>query len=390
MRHSRIATGITVATLTAVTLITGPVVVAQPFNEGSRSVATATGPVVATIEVGASPTDSALDADQGRLYVLEAVTPRVTVISTATNTVVDTIDVVEEAMYLTLDAARNQLFVTNGHPTLSAGSFSVVDLGTNTLTATTPLRGEPRKPVLDADRGLLFIVQAGEGNSPGTLTTVDATTSTILTSIGLGVSPGEPSLEAATGRLYIPMNSTVAIYDTESYRRVANVKVGRFPAFVVLDPSHHRFFAIRLDGLVVVDTRTNRATASVRMDISIDQGPPALDAARQRLYLPTSPYRGRIVVMDARTTRVKARITVGIVPDGPVLDAARRLLYVPEFDEGSGRTVYVVDTSTNRLVNAIAVGRGPEGPVLDAASGRVYVRNWVPGTVSVIDMQAVS
>ena len=94
--------------------------------------------------------------------------------------------------------------------------------------------------------------------------------------------------------------------------------------------------------------------------------------------------------MDARTTRVKARITVGIVPDGPVLDAARRLLYVPEFDEGSGRTVYVVDTSTNRLVNAIAVGRGPEGPVLDAASGRVYVRNWVPGTVSVIDMQAVS
>ena len=134
--------------------------------------------------------------------------------------------------------------------------------------------------------------------------------------------------------------------------------------------------------------RTNKVTSKVRMAINIENGPPALDAARQRLYIPTP----RTAAASSCWTRERTRqgeITVGVAPDGPVLDADRRLLYVPEFDEGDGRSVYVVDTTTNTLVTTITVPRGPSFPVLGRASGRLYVPSFVTGILSVIDQPAL-
>jgi len=103
------------------------------------------------------------------------------------------------------------------------------------------------------------------------------------------------------------------------------------------------------------------------------------------MYIPSWPYRGRITVLDTRSYKVAARITVGYAPDGPVVDAARRRLYVPEFDEGDGHSVYVIDTRTNTVIDTLRVDRGPSSPALDQGSGRIYVPSWVEGTVTVIN-----
>ena len=346
--------------------------------------------VMATIATGTQPTDVALDTDKALLYVLDAGTPRVVVINTSSNTVSRTIDVPENAIYVTLDPRRSQIFVASGDASVGTGFLSVIDTRTGMVTSTTTLAGDPRRPVLDADRAVLYIAQAAEGDRPGTLTTIDATSHAVLANVTLGVSPGTPELDAAAGRLYIPQNATVAVYDTHSTKRIANVKVGEFPDFVVLDPTHHQYFAVKLDALIAIDSRTNKVKATLRMPIAIDDGPPALDAVHQRMYIPSWPYRGRITVLDTRTLKVKARITVGVAPGGPVLDPIRGKLYVPEFDEGSGHTVYAIDTAKNVVIGTIGVGKGPLAPVLDQGTGRLYVPSWASGEISVINPAAVA
>ncbi len=387
MRRRTIAATFVICAMTASTMMASPAfgVATAPHMSALVAAEADVATVIATIATGTRPTDIVLDPARSLLYVLDAVTPRIVVISTTSNTVVGTIDVLDEALYLTLDATHDQLFVANGHPTLGPGSLSVIDTRTGTMTSTTALRGHPRRPVLDATRGRLYVAQSDEENGPGTLSTIDAASNTVLATVTIGVSPGDPALDAKGRRLYIPLTRTVAVYDTQPLRRVANVKVGQFPEFVVLDLAHRQFFAVRMDALVAVDARTNTVTGTVRMPISIEAGPPALDSARQRMYLPSWPYRGRITVLNTHSLTVRARITVGYAPDGPVLDSARRLLYVPEFDEGDGHSVYVIDAATNTVLSAVGVGKGPLAPALDAGSGRLYVPSWGSGSMSVID-----
>ena len=392
MRRFAIAVPLVASSLAAMTVLTGPAVASGPAHPAVSAVTSAPTPgsVIATIATGTKPTDVAMDTQKALLYVLDAGTPRVVVVSTTSNTVISTIVVPENATYLTPDPKRSQIFVTSGDASVGTGSLSVIDTRTGTVTGTTPLRGDPRRPVLDADRAVLYIAQAAEGDRPGTLTTIDAASHAVLANVTLGVSPGTPELDAAGSRLYIPQNTTVAVYDTHSTKRIANVKVGEFPDFVVLDPTHHQYFAVKLDALIAIDSRTNKVKATLRMPIAIDDGPPALDAGRQRMYIPSWPYRGRITVLDTRTLKVKARITVGLAPGGPVLDPIRRQLYVREFDEGNGHTLYAIDTAKNTVIGAIGVGKGPLAPVLDAASGRLYVPSWATGEISVVNTAALA
>jgi YVTN family beta-propeller protein len=119
-----------------------------------------------------------------------------------------------------------------------------------------------------------------------------------------------------------------------------------------------------------------------------DPEPPQV-LTRHRSAGQQGTHRGSsITMLDKRTNKVKARITVGYAPDGPILDASNRRLYVPEFDEGSGHSVYVIDTTSNKVLSTIDVGKGPQFPVLDSVSNRLYVPNFVSGTVSVVNTKS--
>jgi YVTN family beta-propeller protein len=160
--------------------------------------------------------------------------------------------------------------------------------------------------------------------------------------------------------------------------------------FLALDAPHRRLYGLRSSGLTVIDTRANRIVATIRVPLSVEDGPPVIDSARQRLYATGWTQRGYVAVIDTRTNTVKAKIRAGYAPDGPVLDTARRRLYVPEFDEGSGTSLFVIDTAANKLVQTVTVGEGPRRPVLDAAANRLYVPNWASGGLSVVDTAAAS
>lgn len=377
--RARVVTG-----LLATALLAGQVVLA------GSAVSAESPSVVATIKVGPSPTDMALDPDKGTLYVLDDAENQVDVVSTATNTVIGTIDVPAGTLYLTLDTARRQLFVASSDDTLGPGAITVIDTESNTVKGTTQLVGSPRMPVLDSQSGILFVAQTDEDNGPGAVSMIDVRTNTVRSTIKVGISPADPALDAVRHRLYVPtsMPDLIDVIDTQSNKVIAHVKAGRAVDLLVLDAPHRRLFAVRMNGITVINTKTNKPTAVIKMPVAVDNGPPALDTARQRLYVPTASQRGYIVVVDTRTNKVKSRIQVGYFPNGPLLDAARQLLYVAEFDEGDGSTVAVLDTRTNRVGETITVGKGPTIPLLAEGSGRVYVPNRVSGTVSVLDVPA--
>lgn len=107
---------------------------------------------------------------------------------------------------------------------------------------------------------------------------------------------------------------------------------------------------------------------------------PLLYAANRGVGMDASP----VVVFDANTHDLVARIAVDISPYALALSKDGAKLYVSNW---SSRSVSVVDTATNKAVQTIAVGSNPNDIVM-APDGRLYVACSGDNTVYVIDTRS--
>ena len=89
----------------------------------------------------------------------------------------------------------------------------------------------------------------------------------------------------------------------------------------------------------------------------------------------TEPSQSRLLVVDARTGRVTARIQVGTTPTGLAISPSGRQVWVVDtglLSLGSGTTVSVVSTATNKLVGTVSLDIG-QSALADRAAGNDLV-----------------
>ena len=221
--------------------------------------------------------------------------------------------------------------------------------------------------------------------------------SQLLTLIGLD-SPGEDwALSADRTRLFVsqPAAGRVAVIDTASFQRLANLPVGPGAGRLALQPDGARLWVALEDGVAAVDTRdlavthlatgrgphdlavsddsrlvfvTNREAGTLSLidtagparlaDLPVGAAPAAVafSPLAQAAYV-TSEEGGAIVAVDGRRREVVARLAadpgvrgIGIAPGGRLGFAVNP----------RGRRVYVFDTSLNRVVQTAAVDGEPD------------------------------
>jgi YVTN family beta-propeller protein len=95
----------------------------------------------------------------------------------------------------------------------------------------------------------------------------------------------------------------------------------------------------------------------------------------------TATGSNELVVIDAKTLAVLARVPVGRYPDGMAYAAAAGKLYVSDKD---GHTESVIDVRSNRRIATIALGGTVGNTQVDPAGGHVFVN--VEGTGELVEI----
>ncbi len=119
--------------------------------------------VTATIPVGTPGTDApydygvAYDSGKGEVFVTNAGSDTVSVISDKTNAVVATVPMRYAPYALAYDSSKGEIFVTNGNAQTTLGTVSVISDSTNTVVANITVGTDPGGIAYDPSKGEIFV-----------------------------------------------------------------------------------------------------------------------------------------------------------------------------------------------------------------------------------------
>jgi YVTN family beta-propeller protein len=115
--------------------------------------------VVATVTGLTGPLGLAYDSDKGEIFVVNSSHNTVSVISDSTNTVIATINVGSKPYGIAYDSGKGELFVSNH----DSNTVSIISDTTNAEVANVTVGGQPYGVVYDSNLGEVFVTNAQDG-----------------------------------------------------------------------------------------------------------------------------------------------------------------------------------------------------------------------------------
>jgi DNA-binding beta-propeller fold protein YncE len=154
------------------------------------------------------------------------------------------IPVAEDADAILYDPANKLIYVAHG----DAHSATLIDPDTRTVVGTIALEAKPEFPVLDAKTGLLYqnlqdtnmvaAVDIAKKSVVGKWSLVPCDGPT-----GMTIDPENRRLFAVCSR-----NATLVVFDMESHKVIASIKIGSGPDVVAYDATLHRIYTAGKSG----------------------------------------------------------------------------------------------------------------------------------------------
>ncbi len=148
-----------------------------------------------------------------------------------------------------------------------------------------------------------------------------------------------------------------------------------------VDPSAHRLYVARSDGVMAVDLRTGAVASGL---VPTQRGHAAFVIPGSQDVISTDGNANRATIFDGLTGKVRATFATGKKPDAVAFDPATGMLWVMAPDDGA---IDVVDPRTARLVATVPVGGSLELGIADG-KGRLFVNVEDRNDVAVIDTRA--
>jgi YVTN family beta-propeller protein len=204
--------------------------------------------------------------------------------------------------------------------------------------------------------------------------------------LGVAITPnGAYAYVTNTGAVcnLCPVNqpSSVSVIDTATYKVVATIQVGQYPAGVAVTPNGAFAYVANFNSnsVSVIDTATNTVTATVT--VGINPLGVAITPNGALAYV-TNYTSASVSVISTTTNTVVATVAVGSPPWGAAITPNGAFAYVTN---PRSNNVSVINTATNTVVATIALGCGPEPVAITPNGAFAYVANSCDSTVSVID-----
>ena len=201
----------------------------------------------------------------------------------------------------------------------------------------------------------------------------------------IGGLPGVTGVWAVPelGRVYASVTGLhhVAVIDARTWAVVALVGTIGFPDGIAYAPDQRRIYVSdeRGGGELVIDGRTDRALSTLALDGG-EAGNTVFDPGSNCILIAVQS-RHALYVVDPATERNLGRFEIAGAarPHGLAIDAARRLAFVA--DE-LGARLLVVDLRTMKVRAQLTVGGDPDVLAFDPEWRRLYVAS-ESGTVTV-------
>ncbi len=196
---------------------------------------------------------------------------------------------------------------------------------------------------------------------------------------GIAVSIAMPSL-ADVAYVTCQTGDEVSVIDLTTRTETARWQVPGKPAGIAV--AHNAVFTVSADSKTIL--RMNPETGAVAAETVLDGGPigTVLDAARDRLFV-SDWYSARIWVLAASDLTILRTLDVGASPAGLTLSPDGRFLASADKEANQ---VSVFDAETLEHLHSVQVGTRPFGLSFDP-NGRLFVANVGTNDVTVVDPQ---
>ncbi len=304
----------------------------------------ASGPITATIKVGNEPESLAYDSAKGEIFVANAFSSSVSVISDNTNTVVATISLPTSPSGIVYDSGKGEIFAANYQ---NPGYVYVISDSNNSVVATIPVGPNPMGIAYDSGKGEIFVVSF----TTETIYVISDSTNTVVATIPVGHNPSGLTYDPNTGEIFVynliidyssvHTPNTVSVISDSNNSIIANVYVGYGDGGLIYDSGKGEIFAASSQSnlVSVISEKDNSVVATVSPVIN-------------PFYLGYGSGKGEIFVTNTNSNSVS-----------------------------------VISDNDNSLISIVPI-QSPSGFAYDSAKGEMFISNWNAGTVSVISDSA--
>jgi len=243
------------------------------------------------------------------------------------------------------------------------------------------------RPLLDLNSYFLLML-----NNDASLTVIDPTVSVggVTSTMARIDLPGRPMDWVATGDdkqvfVSIPERGKVAVIDTETFTRVADLDAGDQPLRVAMQPDQHRLWVGNNSsdpakgGVTVIDVPGRTTLKSFNTGTGHHE---IAFSADSRFAYVSNRDSGTLSVIDIPEMRLATTIKVGPHPLSVSYSALSQAVYVVDGEEGSVR---VFDARSHQLRHTVKAEHGL-GPMRFSSDGRYgVVLNTLENQALVID-----
>lgn len=178
------------------------------------------------------------------------------------------------------------------------------------------------------------------------------------------------SEEARTVYVVNEDDNTVSVIDGVSRSVIATIPVGRWPHYVVLDPSGKYAYVTNgeSNSVTVLDTATHRVVSTIE-GVGRDPQQIVIHPAGKFAYVPGYDT-ANVHVIDLAGKRVMATIPVGENPQSIAISSDGERVYVVNLHSPQAM---VIDTGTNKVIAKFTTGEGACGIAISPDGHRLYL-----------------
>lgn len=227
--------------------------------------------------------------------------------------------------FLTADQHGNRLYVTHG------SRVHILDLGSLKELAEVSGLTDAHGVAVDHSSGRAFVTDSG----PNAVVMFDPATGKKLRSIPAGQKPDAILMDTASRKVlaFNGEGSDVTVIDPATEQAIGRVKLPSNPESPQTDGKGKIWVTMGdADAIAEIDARSMKFVRSMPLPGCDDPAPLAFDDGNRVLF--TGCGNKLMLVTDAGTGKLLAKVPIGGDPDGIVFDAVRKRVFVANRDGG--------------------------------------------------------
>jgi YVTN family beta-propeller protein len=277
------------------------------------------------------------------------------------------------------DPVNERIYVTNS----GSDSVSIIDTNTNTLIGSPKVGISPTGIAYDPVNQRMYVANFGSRS----VSLIDTRSMQAGISIQVGSGPQDIAYDPINGRMYVTLldNKSISAIDTRSNTLVnQSIKVDFNPQAIAYDESNQKMYVTNSENngtISAIDTKSNTLVGAP-IEVGLIPQRIAYDPVNERMYV-TNSGSDTVSVIEGDAPRNIGSLYIDS-PFGITYDPRNQRMYVSSTNNND---IHVIETSTNTVMQKpISVGGSSRDLAYDPANDRLYVPNGDISTISVVQL----